>query len=201
MTGGEIRRAGALPVGSVGRHASGWWGMIAVVVTEAGLFGYLLFSYYFTLTQLGADAFLPGEAPSFRLAGPNTALLLASSVAVGWGERGLRRGRKGQLVAGLVAAIALGALFAGIQLLEWSGKDFTLTSGVYGSLYFTITGFHLAHVLVGLVGLALMALWTGLGLFDRVRHAPVTIGALYWHFVDAVWLAVFFTLYVTPHWM
>jgi heme/copper-type cytochrome/quinol oxidase subunit 3 len=69
----------------------------------------------------------------------------------------------------------------------------------YASSYFTITGFHMMHVVVGLIVLAALLWWSALGKFGEHRHAAVSIGALYWHFVDVVWLAVFFTLYVTPH--
>ena len=186
-----------VPVGSVGTRTSGWWGMACVIMTEASLFAYLLFSYYYFAVQFGRD-WLPNELPSFRLSGPNTAILLLSSLAVWWGERGIRKGSRATLAAGLIAGILLGAVFVGIQYLEWADKPFTIASDSYGSLYFTITGFHMAHVVVGLVILAVLLLWSLLGYFDPVRHAPVKIGAIYWHFVDAVWLTVFFTFYVTP---
>ena len=64
---------------------------------------------------------------------------------------------------------------------------------------FVTTGFHMAHVVVGDLMLAAVLLWSLLGFFDRKRHAPVSIAAVYWHFVDLVWLTVFFTFYVTPY--
>jgi heme/copper-type cytochrome/quinol oxidase subunit 3 len=54
------------------------------------------------------------------------------------------------------------------------------------------------HVIAGVIGLAAMLVWSIKGYFDRVRYAPIQIGSLYWHFVDAVWLCVFFTFYITP---
>ena len=74
-----------------------------------------------------------------------------------------------------------------------------MASNTYGSLYFTITGFHMAHVAAGLLMLAALFVWTLLGTFDRWRSTPVSVGVIYWHFVDAVWLAVFLTFYVTPY--
>ena len=188
---------GRLSVGSIERRASGWWGMLTLILTEAFLFAYLLFSYYYFAVQYGRP-WLPAELPSFRLSAPNTAILLVSSVAVWFGERGARRGSRWRLVLGLALGLGLGATFVGIQFREWMDKPFGLASHSYGSLYFTITGFHMAHVLAGLVMLAALVLWSALGYFDRARHAPVSIGAVYWHFVDAVWLTVFFTFYVTP---
>ena len=189
---------GELLVGSADRRASGWWGMLTLILTEAFLFAYLLFSYYYFAVQYGRS-WLPAELPSFRLSAPNTVILLLSSVAVWSGERGIRQGSRVRLLLGLLVGLVLGAAFVGIQLIEWSHKPFTLASDPYGSLYFTITGFHMAHVAVGLVVLAVLLVWSGLGYFDRERLAPIPIGAIYWHFVDAVWLTVFFTFYITPY--
>jgi len=186
-----------LPVGSIGHKAFGWWGMVTVIMTEGSLFGYLLFSYYYFAVQYGRE-WLPDKLPEFRLSAPNTILLILSSGAVWWGERGIRRGARGQLALGLAVSLILGAVFVGIQLLEWHEKPFTLASSSYGSLYFTITGFHMAHVIVGEIVLAFVFIWTLLNYFDAERHAAVSIGGVYWHFVDVVWLAVFFTFYVTP---
>jgi heme/copper-type cytochrome/quinol oxidase subunit 3 len=194
----EDIRVGPLPVGSPGRNASGWFGMMTLIATEASLFVYLLFSYfYFAIWSNGA--FLPRTLPKFGLSGPDTLVLQLSSVAVWWGEKGARQGDRRQLSLGLLGGIILGAIFVGVQLLEWSGKPYRLSSCAYSSLYFVITGFHLAHVVIGLMMLLVLLVWSLLDYFDSKRHAPVAIGAVYWHFVDAVWLAVFFTIYVTPY--
>jgi cytochrome c oxidase subunit 3 len=188
---------GRMAVGSIERRASGWWGLWTLILTEAFLFAYLLFSYYYFAVQYGRP-WLPAELPAFRLSAPNTVILLASSVAIWFGERGARQNSRWRLVLGLAVGLVLGAVFVGIQLLEWMDKPFGLSSHSYGSLYFTVTGFHMAHVLVGLLILGLLLLWSALGYFDRARMAPVSIGGVYWHFVDAVWLTVFFTFYLTP---
>lgn len=193
----ETAVSGPLPVGGTGRKAGGWFGMITLIVTEASLFVYLLFSYaYFVLW--GDGRFVPEPLPSLDLAGPDTAVLLLSSVAVWWGERGARRSRRRQTIIGLAVAIALGLVFVGVQLVEWSQKPFHFNQTGYSALYFTITGFHMAHVAAGLVMLLVLMVWTWLGYFDARRDVPISVGSIYWHFVDAVWLAVFFTIYVTP---
>jgi cytochrome c oxidase subunit I+III len=81
---------------------------------------------------------------------------------------------------------------------EWRDHPYGLTAHLYGSLYFTITGFHMAHVVVGLIVLVVMTLWIVLGYLDKRRTAPIKIGGLYWHFVDVVWLFIFTTLYLSP---
>jgi len=186
-----------LPIGSIGHRASGWWGMLAVIMTEGALFSYLLFSYYYFAVQYGRE-FLPPHLPKLHLSVPNTALLLLSSVAVWWAEQGAKLGDRRRLALGLAAALIMGVGFVAIQALEWSEQSFTIASSSYGSLFFTITGFHMAHVIAGDIVLAVLLLWTLLGYFDARRNAAVSIGAIYWHFVDAVWLTLFFTFYVTP---
>jgi heme/copper-type cytochrome/quinol oxidase subunit 3 len=186
-----------LPVGSVGRGATGYGGMLTVIVTEAALFAYLIFSYFYLASQAQA-AWVP-ELPHLTLATVNTALLVASSIAVAWGERGIRTGNRRRLALGLALGLLLGTAFVGVQMIEWSRKPFTMTSNAYGSMYFTLTGFHVAHVVVGLLVLAALLLWTLLGYFGARRHAAVKIGGIYWHFVDAVWIAVYATLYLSPY--
>jgi heme/copper-type cytochrome/quinol oxidase subunit 3 len=188
----------ALSVGSVGPKAFGWWGMVAGMLTEGALFAYLLFGYYYFAIQPHGMPW-PAEMPHFKLAAPNTVILLVSSVAVWWGERGAKQGMPGRQVAGLGLGFLLGALFVVIQTFEWKSKSFSLNSGPYGSLFFTITGFHMAHVVLGLMLLLQLTIWSALGYFGPRRSAPVSIGAIYWHFVDAVWLTVFFTIYITPY--
>lgn len=186
-----------LPFGSVDKKGPGWWGVLSLIATEAALFGYLLFGYAFTAAVNG-PGWGPSHPPSLRLAGPDTAILLASSVAAWWGEKGAKSGRKGQGLAGAGLAFVAGAVFVAVQLVEWRDKPFTLSSSGYGSHYFTITGFHLAHVLAGLLGLLLIMIWTAAGYIDRQRHAAVTYVATYWHFVDAVWVVVFASFYIAP---
>jgi len=198
MEGLEKLKVERLAVGAKGYGASGWWGMMMLIMTEAFLFAYLLFSYYYTDAQLG-HAWLPRELPGFRLSGPNTAILIASSVAAYVGERGVKRNSQMQLVLGLLGTLALGTAFAIIQYFEWQSKPFTISTNSYTSLYFVTTGFHMAHVIGGLLILAALTAWGLLGYFTERRHIAVSIGVAYWHFVDAIWLTVFFTFYVTPY--
>jgi len=187
-----------LPFGSVERKGVGWWGVICLIATEAALFAYLLFSYYYTWLEIG-PGFLPRHPPSMDLAAPNTVILISSSFVANWTEKSIKAGRKGRFLIGGGITVLLGVVFVGMQLLEWNSKHYSLQTGPYGSLFFTITGFHMAHVVVGLLVWLTMLTWGGRGYFDQRRHTPVLITAVYWHFVDVVWLAVFFTFYLTPY--
>jgi len=187
-----------LSVGPVGRQGNGWWGVGALIVTEAALFSYLLFSYYY----MGATAplgWLLEPAPSLKLALPNTLLLLGSSLAAWIGERGVLNRRGSQALFGFGLAFVMGTVFAVVQWFEWGEKAFSLGTSSYSSLYFVTTGFHMGHVIVGLGVLAALSVWTALDYFSPRRQLVVSAGVLYWHFVDIVWLFVFFTYYITPY--
>jgi heme/copper-type cytochrome/quinol oxidase subunit 3 len=195
----RLRLDSRLPVGALNTRASGWWAMIFTVFTEASLFAYLLFSYYYLAVQPHLPGTFPQSGPpELGLALPNTIVLLVSSAAVAWAQLGIEHGSKERLTWGLGTGAVLGFVFLVVQYFEWAEKPFTLSSTPYSSLYFVITGFHMAHVVVGVAMLAALTWWSSQGYFNRVRYAHIHIGALYWHFVDAVWLAVFFTFYLTP---
>lgn len=187
-----------LPVGSAGKLSGGWWGVLAMIVTEGSLFGYLLFSYFYLAAQT-EQQWPPTGLPHLLLPGINTAILLLSSVCVWASERCIRKKQTRWAIAAMALAIVLGICFVGMQLNEWDKKTYGMTSDLYGSLYFTITGFHLCHVMIGLVILLLLLVWISLGYFDDRRYAAVAIGGVYWHFVDVVWLFVFTSLYIFPY--
>ncbi|SDV46168.1 cytochrome c oxidase subunit 3 [Chitinasiproducens palmae] len=189
---------GALPVGSAGQRAGGWWGVWTLIATEAALFGYLIFSYLY-LALDNAAQWPPDGLPKLAPGLLGTGLLLGSSVVVWAAEKLAARRHRIASAAALAVAIAMGGVFIAIQLHEWHDHPYGPATHLYGSLYFTITGFHLAHVAVGLLALAVMLVWVLLGYFDERRHAALTIGGAYWHFVDVVWLLIFATLYLSPY--
>jgi cytochrome c oxidase subunit 3 len=187
-----------LPVGSEGKRSGGWWGILALIVTEGSLFGYLLFTYFYLASQT-EQHWPPEDLPTLVIPIVNTLILLTSSVFVWASEYCIKRRQLRWSLAAMVLAFILGVCFVVVQLNEWSKKTYDMTSNLYGSLYFTITGFHMLHVIVGLIILLMLLLWIALGYFDDRRYAAVTIGGLYWHFVDVVWLFVFTTLYLSPY--
>ena len=194
----ESTQALRLPVGPIGRHGVGFWGVGTLVASEAALFSYLLFSYYYT----GATAqpgWLLEPHPVLKMALPNTVVLLLSSAAAWLGERGVMRGQRAEALSGFGAALLLGIVFASVQFFEWHAKAFQLGTSSYASLYFVTTGFHIAHVIVGLGVLACILLWTALDYFSPRRRLTVSAGVLYWHFVDIVWLFIFSTYYISPY--
>lgn len=193
----------ALPRHYEGPRAFGWWGMVWLIGTEATLFAVLLASYFYLRFRDGR-AWPPDDiaAPELGLPLVMTAILWSSSIPVHFAERAIKGGDQGRLRAGLAAGFVLGATFLGMTLgVEWPEvhDEFGPTTNVYGSLFFTITGFHAAHVLVGL----LFNLWTQArawqGAFDEERHLTVQNFTMYWHFVDVVWAFVLATIYISPN--
>jgi cytochrome c oxidase subunit 3 len=187
-----------LPVGPLGRRGLGWFGVGTLVATEAALFSYLLFAYYYT-GAAAPSGWLLEPHPVLKLALPNTLLLLASSGAAWFGERGVLTRRRGQALIGFACALVMGTGFAIVQCLEWQAKTYSLGTSSYSSLYFVTTGFHMAHVIVGILVLAAILGWTALDYFSPRRRLVVSAGVVYWHFVDVIWLFVFSTYYITPY--
>jgi len=191
-----------LPRHTHGPRSFGWWGMVWLIATEATLFASLLASYFYLRFRHGVE-WPPDGLPHPELALPlvMSALLLSSSIPVHLAESGIKRGSQTTLRVGLAAGFILGAVFLFLTVaVEWPEtlRHFTPQTNVYGSLFFTITGFHAMHVLVGLG----MSLWTQVrawrGAFGPDRHVTVQNFTLYWHFVDVVWIFVFLTLYLSP---
>jgi heme/copper-type cytochrome/quinol oxidase subunit 3 len=185
-----------------GPRSFGWWGMVWLIATEATLFAALIASYFYLRFQNGVVWPPDGIAkPTLALPLAMTAVLWASSVPVHLAESGIKRGRQMQLRIGLALGFVLGAAFLVLTYaVEWPEKlhEFSPTTNSYGSLFFTITGFHSAHVAVGL----LMSLWVQwrawTGAFDEHRHVSVQNFTMYWHFVDIVWAFVLATIYLSP---
>ncbi|MGN6697624.1 MAG: cytochrome c oxidase subunit 3, partial [Thermomicrobiales bacterium] len=99
----------------------------------------------------------------------------------------------------LLVTIALGAIFIAGQAYEYHhliDEGVTISSGLFGTTFFTLTGFHGLHVIIGLVALSILAALTFAGDFDEGNEMPLTTAGLYWHFVDAVWVVVFSVVYL-----
>ncbi len=190
--------AETLPVHGMGRVGTPWWGMLCLYATEGVLFAYLIFSYAYLGTQ-GGNGWPPGGPPNLLLGSIATIALLASSVTAEWGKRLARRRAVSRARGAYGVTIALGILFVMLSLKEWSDKPFAFSDNAYSSIYFTLTGLHLAHVVVGLTALAVALVWSLAGRIHDGHDQHRTLVTYYWHFVDAVWLFVFATIYISPH--
>lgn len=188
----------ALPVKATGPRAPGWWGMVSVIATESMLFACLFASYIFLMGSIEAFGAEGGKYPPLGLPIPMTVLLLSSSVAMYWGERGIRRGDQMRLRIGMAVSFVLGVAFLVLQAIEYSNKHARPSTSAYDSLFYTITFTHGMHVFVGLLMSGVTQVRAWLGHFTARRHLAVQNTGLYWHFVDAVWIVVFAVLYLSP---
>ena len=189
----------ALAMGSIGRAASGYWGAVFLVLSEASIFAYLYFSYYYFSVQPHSGPWPPSGPPSFIYAAPQTAVVLLASAAMWWADRSAGRAEQAGALLGLGLTLILGAGFIALQFLDWYAKPFSLATDAYSSLYYVITGVHLAHLVAGIIMAAAVQVWFLLGYLGPVRHVRLTVTALYWYFLAAVWLTLFFTLNITPY--
>jgi heme/copper-type cytochrome/quinol oxidase subunit 3 len=184
------------------RKSPGWWGMLMLIATEAMFFTILLTSYWFLRFRHGPVWPPDGiKKPELLLVLIATPILLLSSAPMHWAELGIKRGRVWQLRLGLLITFLMGATFLSITAIEYVEKikKFTPTTDAYGTLYFSITGFHAFHVFVGLMMNLWLQYYAGRGRFDAAHYIPAEIITLYWHFVDAVWVFIFVIVYLSPH--
>ncbi len=192
-----------LPHHTSGPQSFAWWGMVLLIATEATLFAALLASYFYLRFQSGPEWPPEGiEKPTLALPLIMTAILLSSSIPVHMADAAIKKGNQMGLRVGLALGFLLGAIFLGMTWgVEWPEKlhEFTPTTNTYGSLFFTITGFHSLHLVVGLIMNAWTQTRSWMGAFDAERHLTVQMFTMYWHFVDVVWVFVLATIYLSPN--
>lgn len=129
----------------------------------------------------------------------NTLILLSSGVTITIAHWGLLKNKRWQLIGWLAATVALGILFLSMQANEYieayTEKGLTLGSGIYGTTFFMLTGFHGLHVTIGTIMLITILFRACLGHFQPKNHFAFEAVAWYWHFVDVVWLFLFIFVY------
>ena len=170
-----------------------------VILTEGTLFLCLFGSYYF----LGADKYrwAVDHPPKLLKAFIMLGILAASSLVVMWGERLVSEKRYGLARGAVLMTIVMGLVFLAVQVSEYKDHLKTLTpqTDSYGSIFYTITTFHAAHVVMGLLMLGYLSILPNYGPTQLPPYRPYRVVALYWHFVDVIWFFVVLLLYVIPH--
>ena len=183
-----------------GRAASrplGWYGMVFFLASEAVFFANLIASYLYLRVRAG-NAW-PNVDVDQRLAVINTIILVSSSVTLHFGARAIARGDKRGLSRWLLPTVLLGAVFISIQLFEYHSNGFGPSTNIYGSDFYTLTGFHGAHVTVGILILLVCYFRSLRGDFTAEKHFGLTAAEMYWHFVDVVWIFLVLLLYFVVH--
>jgi len=126
-------------------------------------------------------------------------VLWGSSVPIFWAEAAIKKGDLARLRAGLLISMVMGLAFLAYTVKDFNDLHYGWRTNAYGSMFYVIVGLHTLHVIVGLLinGLVQIKAWQGK--FTQDRHTTVEVFGLYWHFVDVVWIFVFFSLFVSPH--
>ena len=178
-------------------------GMILFITSEIMFFGGL-FAAYFNL-RANAAQWPPEEFHDtlkiLPFVGPATILLILSSVTCQYAVWAIRRDDRTVFLRSMTVTVVLGIVFLLMQAADYSllgSEGLTLASGQFGTTYYTLTGFHGAHVFGGVVMLSVI-LYRGMaGQFSGRHYDAVEGASLYWHFVDVVWILLFSLLYLLP---
>ena len=189
-----------LPVEPEARHSSGWWGALIAILTEATLFAALLAAYFYLRLRAPAWPIHIVERPALMLPAVGLGVLVASSVTAWDAGRALRKGRGGRVLVMLSVTIALGVVFLVLQTIDFREKHFGVDTDATGTMYYTVVGLHTAHVVAGLLMLAFVLVRAARAPSRALTARSVEIVTLYWHFVDAVWVAVFVSLIASERW-
>lgn len=137
--------------------------------------------------------------PAWGLPALNTLILLTSGVTITWSHFALKQNNRPHFIIGLAITVLLGFLFVILQAVEYmhaySDLNLTMGSGIYGSTFYMLTGFHGLHVTLGAIILTVVLFRGMKGHFTPEKHFAFEAGAWYWHFVDVVWLGLFIFVY------
>ena len=188
------------------RFSAGMWAVILFISSEAFFFGALFTTYFFLRARIPAWEPIFGETPTLTM-DPlpvigiglpllNTLELIVSSVTMQFAVNAIKRGDRAGLRNWLIPTIILGASFLVGQGYEYLHIGFQPRDGVFGAVFFTLTGFHGAHVTGGVVFNTIVFFRTLKGQFTARRHLAVEAASIYWHFVDVVWICLVITIYV-----
>ena len=196
------------------------WFIFSEVLFFAAFFGALFYARIYSVPWLageGAGGMWPGYEGTWPTNGPggiggtfdiipafgipfiNTVILVSSGGTVTLAHWALKKNERAKLCWWLFATVALGLVFLALQAYEfahaYADLNLTLGSGVYGSTFFMLTGFHGLHVTIGAIMLLVMLIRSMRGHFTPEHHFAFEAAAWYWHFVDVVWIGLFIFVY------
>ncbi|MFC7166279.1 cytochrome c oxidase subunit 3 [Halospeciosus flavus] len=174
-------------------------GMLLFLATDIATFSAGFVYYFFIRSGAWSAEILPHGGVLGALVVVNTLLLVTSSFTYHWAEKQLQRGNKDAFMRWLGLTFVIGLVFLAGQAYEYfeliEHAGFTLTSGIYASAFFGLTGLHGLHVSLGVFLIGVILFRAARGQFSAERHVAVTTVSWYWHFVDAVWLFLVAVLY------
>jgi cytochrome c oxidase subunit III len=178
-------------------YSTAWWGMVALITTESTVFVVLLAAYFFL--RATAPHWPEGgiPPPELHLSVPFSLVLWGSSVPIFYADAAIKRGSQRGLRAGLFVSAAMGLAFLGYTAKDFHDLHFGWRTNAYGSMFYTVVGLHALHVAIGLAMSVIVQIKAWQAKFTSSRHTTVEVFSLYWHFVDAVWVFVFVSLFLS----
>ncbi len=176
--------------------ARGRVGMFSLIVGESAIFTIFVVAYIY---YIGRSTYGPTpqilDVPIF-----NSICLFSSSFTIVMAEHAIARGLLRRFAAWWAMTMLLGLEFLAGTAIEWRdliyNRHFTIRTNLFGTTFYSLVGLHATHVVVGMIGLSLVMLFTLLGRVNQGHAARIQVLALYWHFVDAVWVVVFTVVYI-----
>lgn len=195
--------ASAAGAGELRNSEAGFLGMVLFLVSLGVLFAASMAGYL--VLRLRAESWPPPGAPDLP-AGlwASTGLILLTSGAVQYALAGARKGLKGRLNAGLWVTLGLSIAFLAVQIYNWYALYHNILSiemppsaRLFPSTFYLLTVLHALHVIGGMVLLVAVILKTRWGVYTSTFHPGVRYAAMYWHFLDAVWIVMFVLLVLT----
>jgi len=172
-------------------------GMMSLIIAESAIFLIFVAAYIFYIGK-SPDGPTPRQILTIPIFA--TVCLLSSSITMHFAISALRKGSSGVFNVLWILTLALGAIFIAATAREWhhliTVENFTIQTNLFGTTYYSLVGLHASHVVVGLILLTIVALFGLAGKVRREHSERCEVIAMYWHFVDAVWVVVFTVVYI-----
>lgn len=182
-----------------GSKASGWWGIVMLLLIETAVFTGLIASYFYLFAN--ADTWPSGDASAPKLGLPivYTAVLFASGIFAFVGEKRIEKGDvRGMRLWRIAGCIALAA-FVAMKVYEYANLDYIWSDSAYTSIVWMIAGFHTIHVFTVLLKEIAIQVLAAKGFFNKKRRGALEGATLYWEFVVLMWIPLFATVYLFPN--
>jgi cytochrome c oxidase subunit 3 len=187
---------GPPPANQSSRVEPQFLGMYLFIISEIMVFGAFFTAYFFIRVVNGAEWPAAGTELPKLIAGINTCVLVSSSFTIHWALECARKGNRFGLQTAMLTTFLLGATFLFVQINEYVHIGFSPQDSAQGTIFYGLTGLHGAHVFIGLTLLAMVTVRAFRGHFTPDEHRGMEVPGIYWHFVDVMWLVVYFTVYI-----
>lgn len=197
MSGRRAIDVSGLPEFAFGQRATLWWATMGIVAIEGTMFALLITNYLYLKGR--APHWPPGAfPPALRWGTLNLVLLVVSSVPNELAKKAAERFDLRGVQIWMVVCIVFGFAFCGVRVLEFRSLNVWWDENAYGSIVWTLLGFHTTHLVTDLLDTCVLAVLMFTGPLEQSRFADVSENSMYWYFVVASWLPIYAILYLAP---